>query len=364
MLINAQRAEEVRVAILSEDTLDTYQLAVAEAGLVQGQRLPRRRRERQPGAERRLRRLRRRAGRDGRRPRRRRRGVPPDPAVRRLRPPNRPDHRARPRAAGAGHQGPGRLQGGGAHHQRQLRRTLSRADAVRPDARHLAQGRGRGDPRLHARAGGQARCAGRVRHHPAHKRARPDESGSQSRPRGPAPALEARPDRGQEGEGAAPAVLRPGHRRAGVARPPRRLDRRGAGRRRRGVREGRGVHARLDAARQDPPRPLHRAHAAVLEIRRRAADRGDLQPDRRRSPAAGRSSSTPPRRSPRSTSTRAGPRAAPPTRRASSRSTSRPRPRWQGSCGCATSAASSSSTSSTCARASTSTPSRRRCATP
>ena len=36
MLINAQRAEEVRVAILSEDTLDTYQLAVAEAGLSRG----------------------------------------------------------------------------------------------------------------------------------------------------------------------------------------------------------------------------------------------------------------------------------------------------------------------------------------
>jgi ribonuclease E len=36
MLINAQRAEEVRVAIMSGDTLDTYQLAVAEAGLSRG----------------------------------------------------------------------------------------------------------------------------------------------------------------------------------------------------------------------------------------------------------------------------------------------------------------------------------------
>ncbi len=36
MLINAQRAEEVRVAIVNEDTLDTYQIAVAEAGLSRG----------------------------------------------------------------------------------------------------------------------------------------------------------------------------------------------------------------------------------------------------------------------------------------------------------------------------------------
>lgn len=36
MLINAQRAEEVRVAIMSEQTLDSYQLAVAEAGLSRG----------------------------------------------------------------------------------------------------------------------------------------------------------------------------------------------------------------------------------------------------------------------------------------------------------------------------------------
>ncbi len=36
MLINAQRAEEVRVAIVSGDTLDTYQIAVAEAGLARG----------------------------------------------------------------------------------------------------------------------------------------------------------------------------------------------------------------------------------------------------------------------------------------------------------------------------------------
>ncbi len=36
MLINAQRAEEVRVAIVNKDTLDTYQIAVAEAGLCRG----------------------------------------------------------------------------------------------------------------------------------------------------------------------------------------------------------------------------------------------------------------------------------------------------------------------------------------
>jgi ribonuclease E len=36
MLINAQRAEEVRVAIVNQDTLDTYQIAVAEAGLSRG----------------------------------------------------------------------------------------------------------------------------------------------------------------------------------------------------------------------------------------------------------------------------------------------------------------------------------------
>ncbi|HVN30520.1 MAG TPA: Rne/Rng family ribonuclease [Thermoanaerobaculaceae bacterium] len=36
MLINAQRPEEVRVAIMSGDTLDGYQVAVAEAGLARG----------------------------------------------------------------------------------------------------------------------------------------------------------------------------------------------------------------------------------------------------------------------------------------------------------------------------------------
>jgi ribonuclease E len=36
MLINAQRTEQVRVAIMSGQTLDSYQLAVAEAGLVRG----------------------------------------------------------------------------------------------------------------------------------------------------------------------------------------------------------------------------------------------------------------------------------------------------------------------------------------
>jgi len=36
MLINAQRTEEVRVAIMSGQTLDSYQLAVAEAGLLRG----------------------------------------------------------------------------------------------------------------------------------------------------------------------------------------------------------------------------------------------------------------------------------------------------------------------------------------
>ncbi len=36
MLINAQRAEELRLAIVSGDTLDEYQVAVAEAGLLRG----------------------------------------------------------------------------------------------------------------------------------------------------------------------------------------------------------------------------------------------------------------------------------------------------------------------------------------
>ena len=36
MLINAQRAEELRVAIVSGETLDAYEVAAAEAGLCRG----------------------------------------------------------------------------------------------------------------------------------------------------------------------------------------------------------------------------------------------------------------------------------------------------------------------------------------
>jgi len=92
-----------------------------------------------------------------------------------------------------------------------------------------------------------------------------------NRPRRPAPALEARPGRDQEGEGAR-AALSAQDIVCRRWRDPRQLHRRGAGGRRRGVHSEprRNMHA-SNAARQGRAlRPLHRAHATLLEFKRRA----------------------------------------------------------------------------------------------
>ncbi len=230
-----------------------------------------------------------------RHPGRGRRGALQGAAAGRPRPDRRParEGQADRRPGPARPRGP---EGRGAHHQSVARRPLPGADALRRHPRRLAQGRGRRDAQRAQGPGRQARAAARLRRDRAHQRARPDPRRAAARLRGPAAGLEADPDRGPQGLGRAPPLQRPGPDPEGPARPPRRLGRRGAGRRRRRLPAGARVHAGLHAALEDPARALRRAGAAVLEVRRREPDRAHLQPRRAAAPAAARSSSTRPRR--------------------------------------------------------------------
>ncbi len=275
MLINAQRPEELRVAIVQGNVLENYKVDVAEAGLTRGNIYRGVIANIQPslnaafidyGAE--------------------RHGflaiqdVVPDAYYRR-------PASGHPRIDEVLEKGkpivvqvekdPIGHQGRGAHHQPLARRPLPRADPLRGHARRLAQGRGRGHPQEAQAAGQRPRPAGRLRRHPAHQRPGPDQDHAQPRPLGPAPPVEAGADGGHAGQGDPPPLHRPGPHPPGAPGLPGQHHRGGAGRRRRGVPEGQGLHRGLHAALEDAPDPLRRAHPAVQPLRPRVADRPHLR---------------------------------------------------------------------------------------